>query len=521
MPIAEQNSSPLLTLLIGARNDGYMGNFAWRLETCLNFLGENLAAIGRLHDVEVLICDWNSPSPVHEILALRTAIASITSYIIVPSGIAVPLQKDSSFPIPIVQNIAIRRARGTFIGQTDSDILYTKDALRHLFEVLDGKSEIDVAPAKSLLVASRRQVPWELASAAPTVEEIALHLNRSSNDVPLEKLIPGFATPSAFAILHRDVWAACRGYDETLVNWGWMEIDLYLRLMQRHPWRDLASLGVVLFHLEHYPNNNRQGTPRKMNPMAITTRFDTAMEDWGHPNLNLETVRAEPRAAIPRRELVTFPKTPEGAFPVILSEANKAALGKCWRNFPSKGKQGQPSPVPNARLCLTLAWLVGKIQPNEFLNLCGGRVDPVVVVATLMPTCALYLVELAATGLHDVLPMQFPLTSAPHKGHAQFIGGEAEDLFSRLDGIVGGQRFDLVFADLVEGSAPVSAVVALVEAGRRLTGRGALLFFAKSPGQFETVRGAFRKEFPRKILVGLGENIGLLAGDELAGQLAH
>jgi hypothetical protein len=515
-----EKSMPLLTLLIGARNDGYMGNFAWRLETCLNFLGDNLAAIGRLHDVEVLICDWNSPSPVHEMLALRPSIASITRFIIVPGEIAGPLQKDSSFPIPIVQNIAIRRARGMFIGQTDSDILYTKDALHHLFEVLEGKSELDVTPAKSLLVASRRQVPWEFASAAPSVEELALHLNRSGNDVPLEKLIPGFATPSACAILHREVWASCRGYDETLINWGWMEIDLYLRLMQRHPWRDLASQGVVLFHLEHYPNNNRQTTPRKMNPMAITLRFDTSNENWGHPALDLAIVPAQPKAAIPRREPVRFPKTLEGTFPLIVSDANKAVLGKCWKNFPPKGKPGIPVGVPNARLCLALAWLVSKIQPNVFVNLFGGRVDPVVVVATLMPTCSLYLVETAATGLFDVLPLQFPLTTAPHKGHAQYIGGDPADVFPRLDAILGRERIDFFFADIERGAAPASPVDALMAAARRLSPRGAMLFVAQSPTQIDAVRAACRAELPGKIVLNLGENIGLLAGDEPSGSPA-
>src|ERR1051325_3672989 len=120
---------PLCTFVIGARNDGYMGNFLWRLKTCLNFLAQNLEAIGRLDDLEVIICDWNSPTPVHEALELGAAAARICRFIIVPAEIAVPLQRDSSFPIPIVQNIAIRRSRGTFIGQTDSDILFTKEVL--------------------------------------------------------------------------------------------------------------------------------------------------------------------------------------------------------------------------------------------------------------------------------------------------------------------------------------------------------------------------------------------------------
>jgi hypothetical protein len=509
-----QPDRPLLTLVIGARNDGYMGNFAWRLETCLNFLGDNLSAIGRIAEVEVLVCDWNSPEPVEGILALNPVIAGITKFIVVPGDVAVPLQLDSSFPIPIVQNIAIRRARGLYIGQTDSDILYTKDALLHLMAVLEGKSELDVSPAQSLLVASRRHVPWELASAAPGREEIDRYLRQSGNEAPLEKLIPGFATPSSCAILHREVWAACRGYDETLVNWGWMEIDLYLRLCQRLPWRDLAPLGVVLYHLEHYPNNNRTTAPRKMNPMAIRDRFDTGNEDWGHPGLALAVVPAKARAAVTRRDAGRLPQTPAAALPEIVAEANKAALGKCWKNFPPKGRRGLPAPVPNARLCLTLSWLVGKIQPSVFVNLLGGRVDAIVVVASLMPACSLYLVETGATGLPDVLPLQFPLSTAPHKGHAQFIGGDPGDLLPRLDGILGGEAMDLVFADLVLGWETAQMEDAVVAAAGRLSPRGALVYVAKSAAQFESVRAACGKAFPGRVVLGLGENIGVIAADE-------
>jgi hypothetical protein len=271
-----------------------------------------------------------------------------------------------------------------------------------------------------------------------------------------------------------------------------------------------------VFHLEHYPNNNRKATPRKMNPMAITTRFDTDKEDWGHPDLKLEMVRAEQRAPIPRRESVRFPKTSQEAFPLILSDTTKAALGKCWDKFPGKDRHGKPATQPNARLCLALAWLVGKIQPNVFLNLFGGRPDAVVVVANLMPTCSQFLVETAAAGFFDIQPMQSVLSSAPHKGHAQFIGGDIADLLPRLDGILVSEKIDLIFADVQGGAAPSAPEAILVGAAKRLSARGALLFIALSDAQFVTLRSALLAVFPLKRVLALGDHIGLLAGDEAA-----
>ena len=62
--ISTQDSQPgdqskLLTVAVTGRNDDYMGNFKYRLTTCLNYLARNLRDLGRLDEVEVLVTDWN------------------------------------------------------------------------------------------------------------------------------------------------------------------------------------------------------------------------------------------------------------------------------------------------------------------------------------------------------------------------------------------------------------------------------------------------------------------------------
>ena len=46
-----------LSLILCSRNDAYMGNSRWRLETTLNSLGDRVRALGKTGDVEVVVAD--------------------------------------------------------------------------------------------------------------------------------------------------------------------------------------------------------------------------------------------------------------------------------------------------------------------------------------------------------------------------------------------------------------------------------------------------------------------------------
>lgn len=316
----DNTRKPLLSLIIGARNDSYMGDFAWRLSACLNYLGRSLSSIEDTGSVEVIICDWGSEKPVHEVLKLRDDARRIVKFVIVPPEIAIPAQKDSPFPIPIVQNIAIRRSRGEFIAQTDSDIIFTPLALERLLQTLTGSLDIGIDPAKSLLVASRRHIPHELTFAKPGIEEIERYLRQYGAMLPVDKLFPGIATPSGMAVMHRDLWHEFQGYDERLIYWGWMEIDLYLRVMQQYPWRDLANSGSILYHIEHYSGENRPREPRKMNPMLNPQTTKVNDENWGMAEIDFTEV------TLPESEIDSVDSNAAGdQLPSIRHRLTKAA----------------------------------------------------------------------------------------------------------------------------------------------------------------------------------------------------
>lgn len=68
---------PVLPLILCSRNDQYQGNSPLRLETALNYVAQNVYELGRKEDVEVIVADWGSETPLRGVLQLTPAAAKI------------------------------------------------------------------------------------------------------------------------------------------------------------------------------------------------------------------------------------------------------------------------------------------------------------------------------------------------------------------------------------------------------------------------------------------------------------
>lgn len=266
-----------------------MANFRYRLETTLDILATNLQALGLLNQVEFLICDWGSEVPLHKELSLRPETRAICSYLIVPPAIALKEQKDSVFPIVLAQNAVIRRAQGTFIMQTDSDVVFTTTFLRGLWELLSGKKSHYVNVNRALIGSKRKQIPWALISQSPPREVLLPLLDQYGPQFPTDNDCGfGFCT-TGMMLMHRDCWHEMSGYDEKLIHWGWMEIDLGFRATQRMPWFDMSiNFGLFMYHMEHYSPENGRVPNRKHNPQSQTNAFRPNPDNWGLADYDLE-----------------------------------------------------------------------------------------------------------------------------------------------------------------------------------------------------------------------------------------
>ena len=277
--LAGSRGRPRLSFVIPARNDGFMGNFKWRFETTLNYLADNLLEVGKLHEAEIVVCDWGSEELLHTAVNLNQVARQIVRFVLVPAELARRLQGDSEFPVVLAQNAAIRRCRGEYIAQTDSDILFTTEFLRNLFGILEGRRSIGVPVNSVMIVAKRYHVPFEYVSHSPPVYELDWFIEHFKKFLPLEANY-GVISATALVMMHRNLWQECGGYDERLIYRGMMEFDLGKRVTSKYEWFDLTSLGLATFHLEH--SYGRMVTTRKWNPASWKSlQFNPNSPDWG------------------------------------------------------------------------------------------------------------------------------------------------------------------------------------------------------------------------------------------------
>jgi len=248
-------AEPLLSVVLCSRNDRYMGDSRWRLRTALDYLGERVADLGFADRVEVLVTDWGSDVPLHEVVTLRPAAAAITSFVVVPPDIARRRQRDSPFPEVLALNAAARRARGRFIGRIDQDILVGERFLRVFAEAAgDGSPRWD----RALLFANRRGIPYRFAAQGPSFANVTRFVRLAGESLKIERhnRYTGNVYWTSYVgmwLAHRDLWHECGGYDERMIYYNWMEADMICRLRPRYPILDLGLLsGYDFYHLEHY-----------------------------------------------------------------------------------------------------------------------------------------------------------------------------------------------------------------------------------------------------------------------------
>ena len=282
------SDAPALSLILCSRNDQYLGNSRWRLETSLNYVGDRVHALGRASDVEVLVADWGSDVPLREVVALGPAAARIVSFVTVPPALARALQRDSPFPEVLALNAAARRARGAYIGRIDQDTLVGERFLRWLFESIEGMRPLGVQDATletALLFANRRSIPYRFAVGCPPLWTVERFLVWFGRRLPIETGLVFYRNAVGIWLLHRDLWCECGGYDEHMIYMNDMEIDMATRLMSKYPMIDLGTLvDYDFYHLDHYhPRGSRSSaTHRRVNAQTREEpRLQPNGDGWG------------------------------------------------------------------------------------------------------------------------------------------------------------------------------------------------------------------------------------------------
>jgi hypothetical protein len=296
MPRTASHDQPALSLILCSRNDSYMGNSLWRLETALDWAASALVALGRDGDAEVVVADWGSAQPLRDVVRLSPAASRLTTFITVPPVVAAALQQDSPFAEVIALNVAARRARGAWIGRIDQDTLVGPQFLRLFFDLVDGARTLDTPLAMGF--SNLRHIPYRFAVRCPPFTSVARFVHHFGSG--LRRQHSGAAGSFwehsvGIWLVRADVWAESGGYDERMIYMNAMESNMVKRLLVKYPIVDLGALcSHDFYHLEHYDpwTPRRSSVYRKVNPHHPFAQPDTMNPngpDWGLPFESFET----------------------------------------------------------------------------------------------------------------------------------------------------------------------------------------------------------------------------------------
>ncbi len=290
-----QPKKPVLSLLISSRNDRYMGNSLWRLQTALNYIAQSVHEVGRVEEVEILVTDWGSEIPLHTVLRLSPTAARLVSFLLVPPTLARELQGDSPFSEVYAYNAAARRAHGLYLGRIDQDTLVGSRFLKFFFDLYEGKTNLDIPLESALMLSNRRQIPYRFASRCPSFLDVDRFIRWFGGSLGGEMFhLPQHLFLRSLVgiwLVHREAWYQCGGYNERMKYYNWMETEMALRLMQRgYKVVDLGKLvNYDFYHLEHYlPGIPWAGyaSNRRQNPLIDlenppVPEFHPNSAEWG------------------------------------------------------------------------------------------------------------------------------------------------------------------------------------------------------------------------------------------------
>jgi len=277
-------TSPTLSVIYFGRNDSYLGDYRYRLSTSINMLSKQLELLRLEACIEILVCDWGSASPLHLALELTEPARRNTQFIVVSPEVAMSVQKDSVFSVPHAFNVALRRAKGKYVLGVDSDVIIGKEALHRIWSILQNGCVNGLPVEDSFFWISRRHMPRAFVETAPPLAAIESHIESFCTNYVHDRIdVTRFGGTAVALLAPSNLLREAQGFDESLIHWGWFDIDLHNRLSTRYKCADLETYGVVLFHLEHYVDRAKFDAElcRKHNPQTVNHSYAPNSDDWG------------------------------------------------------------------------------------------------------------------------------------------------------------------------------------------------------------------------------------------------
>lgn len=487
----------LLSIVVVGRNDNYMGNFKYRLSTCLNYLARNLKNIGRLDDVEVVVTDWNSEVSLAKGLPLLPEAAKICRFVCVPPEVAKSFVKPGRvFCFSCATNVALRRAKGDFVMFLTGDSLLPSYSLKSLLDLLDGNQSLPFKLDRCLFLFTRHLIPTDVVMSEPSLAEWDRYLWLNSGQLPRQIEHSGWGTHCAAQMMHRELWHACRGYDEKIRDWGWSDAELTLRITQENNWLELSSIGVSTFEMAHEQERSYQRIttePRSSLQYEGNLAFVANDDNWGLGNYQFNVQTAENICDFSQIVFTGFKhEMGEKLLDELTSETVRRYLQetiKLWWDVP----------LEESASMYALAWYSLYHYPRSYLEFGLEKGFTAAAVAAACPSVEIYGIDSWSSS--NIGSSKITISSAAwniqqvgYRGYTRFVTGDPSTGFSRLkESCISPLSLDLVLlrADMfgIDATKQLNQIVPYVRSG------GAIVIYSISEDIFKSVWSEMQEKY--------------------------
>lgn len=483
----------LLSIVLCGRNDNYLGDFKYRITSSINYLCKNAEKIGRLKDIEVIVVDWNSETPLSKELCLIQEAIENVKFIIVPPEIAKKyLSNGQVFNFGCAINAGIRRANGKYIMNMPADILITSTALQNLLLLLEGKLDPVFDPKKAMLNIGRKLIPWQIVEKKPELKKWDRYLQLHCRHLFYANDYPGLACGFGAILLSKYIWGQSQGFLESLYGWGWSDIELGLRINQAYPSIDLSYFGILVYDMQQSPKE--RSSIKYHNPHIVSFSLEACQSDWGLKKHTLDIQKPSCRHDANSSGKISYEnKTIEDLIAELTSHAvfehaqKNIASWNIWNIDLSEWES-----------LSALSWYGLHYLPRTYLDFGIKKAHAAALVAAACPSVEIYGVDswqpengdsssspASATGF---------LHSIGYQGYLRFVTGDPHAAFQRLrDSFIGHLSLDLA---LVRGDMfGPDATQQLSDLIPHLTPGGMIVFTCSFNDSFQHVWSEMQTKF--------------------------
>lgn len=281
------NNNFLISFLIIGKNDNYgadangKGGVGCRINLTLNKLINNVNKLN-VNDIELVLCDWGSENKIIDNLVKEPH--KNLKYIYVPKEIG--KKYNPHFSISHSYNCAFRKSNGRYVVFLDSDCYIEHESFVNLYNFVKQLDQQNVTD--TFYWASRYQAARELYNDCTNFLDLDQNLKNNPHKINHEFMnLNTFRGCAGSLLFARNIGEESSCWFEKLPNWGWQDIDLHYRLVNKYKCgNDLNEYGIKIYHLYHHDSKDLVN----INPQISSQMLYANSKNWGLINEDLRVV---------------------------------------------------------------------------------------------------------------------------------------------------------------------------------------------------------------------------------------